>query len=410
MKILNSQYKNYVNAALWSSGLLYIFFIMNFLGQIALARLLTPENFGVMVLALAIVEILKIIFGFSVSMAYIKAKDSDTLFGSALYLAFLGWLGMMLMSILLFFPLEYFYSTKIAIFVCIITFFSLLTSLSYVIEADMEKSLHFKKSSFIVGISSAIGMLFAISFAYYGFSEKSLLIREIIAPIVLFIISIYYSAKKIHFKHNVNEVKKMFSYTTKMLFSRGSEIMYLKAPMLLISFLFGSASLGLISQMIYLAQLPSVALGPIATKVSFVFYSHHQTETSHLRKGKNLISFFLLLLALPISLLFFFYSTELLQLLWGEKWVSGDKYLQQLAIFTLFFPLFNNLKTYAYSQDKNHLVTQSYILGSFILGCLILWLPAQYIGIAYTVSMSFLLLWIIFKLKMTYREKGNLYE
>jgi len=394
-----NKYKKYISSALWSSGILYMFFILNFIGQIALARFLMPEDFGKIVLALAIVEVLKMFFGFSVSMAYIKAKDSATLFGSAIYLAFLGWLGMMFLSLILFYPLTHFYDLNTAIFVCIITFFSLFTYLAYVIEAEMEKNLHFKKSSFIVGISSVGGMAFAIVFAYYGFEEKSLIVREAIAPVILFIISTKYSLKKLTFKYDIIEVKEMFQYVYTMLFSRGAEVIYMKVPFILISTLFGSTTLGLISQMMYLAQLPNVALGPIATKISFVFYSHHNDDLENRDKGKNLLSILLLFLALPFSLVFYFYSTELLHILWGEKWIEGSRYLSQLAIFTLLLPVWNNLKSYTYSQNKNYFITQAYFLGSLVLFILIFFIPREFIGIAYSISIFTFTLWLILKIR-----------
>lgn len=397
--MISAKYKTYINSALWSSGLLYVFFILNFLGQIILARLLLPEDFGKIVLALAIVEVLKIFFGFSVSMAYIRSKESNTLFGSAIYLALLGWVGMVIFSLLLFYPIEYFYNEKIAIFVLLISFFSLFTYLAYIIEADMEKNLHFKKSSFIVGISSLFGMIVAIIFAYFQFHEISLLMREMIAPVVLFIISLRYSMKKITFKHTETEVKEMFQYVFKMLFSRGAEVVYMKVPLIFISSLFGSASVGLISQMLYLAQLPSVALGPIATKVSFVFYSQHQNDKENREKGKKIISLLVTILVVPFSLLFFFYSHELLNILWGERWLKGAEFLSQLAVFTLLFPLWNNLKTYAYSQNKNTFVTYSYLTGSILLFSCIFFIPNEFLGLAYSLSLLLLLSSISFLFK-----------
>ncbi len=396
-KIIN--YKNYINSVLWSSGLLYLFFILNFIGQIILARLLTPEHFGIIVLSLSIVEILKIFFGFSISMAYIRMNDSDTLIGTANYLALCGWLGMLLFSLILYYPLSILFSVKISFFVFIVSFFSIFTYISYIIEADLEKNNKFKKSSFIAGISSTFAMFFAILFALLDFEETSLLIREIVSPIILFIISFKYFDKNISFNYDKKELKEMFSFVFKMLFSRGGEIIYLKTPLILISNIYGTSTLGLISQMLYLAQLPSVTLGPIANKVSYVFYSNHKNDKELQNKGKNIISILLIIMTLPFFIICYFYSFELLNLLWGEKWIDGANYLQQLSVFTLIYPLFINFKTYLYSKLKNELVTVSYIIASVIFFISIYFTPEKYLGYIFSITMFLMVILQIYFIK-----------
>ena len=396
---MTTKYKKYIESTLWSSGLLYIFFIINFIGQVILARLLAPDDFGIIVLSLSIVEILKIFFGFSVSMAYIRMKDSSTLYGTAMFLGLLGWIGMIVSVLIFYYPISIIFGSNIAFFVLLISFFSIFVYLSYIIEADLEKKFNFKKSSFIVGISSFIGMFSAVIFAYYGYEEKSLLLREIISPIVLFYLSIKMTNKKISFDYNKKELKEMFLFVYKMLFSRGAEILYMKFPLVLISSLSGSTSLGLISQMLYLAQLPAVALGPIATKVSYVFYSHHQDDKEIQNKGRNIISLLLLILSIPISFIFYFYSVELLLYLWGEKWIEASPYLKQLAIFTLLYPVFTNLKTYLYSNAKNSIVTKSFLFGFTCLFLSIVFLSKEYLGVFFSVSMMLMLFYQIYVIR-----------
>lgn len=382
-----SNYKEYINSVLWSSGLLYLFFILNFIGQITLARMLLPEHFGIIVLSLSIIEILKIFFGFSISMAYIRMDNSDTLIGTANFLAVCGWIGMLLFSLLFYYPFSIFFSTKVSLFVVIISFFSIFTYISYIIESDLEKNNNFKKSSFIVGISSFLAMCIAILFAYFGFEEKSLLFREIAGPIILFIISFKYFNKKISFSYDKKELKEMFLFVFKMLFSRGSEIIYLKAPLIIISNISGTTTLGLISQMLYLAQLPAVALGPIANKVSYVFYSNNKNNENLQNNGRNIISILLLIMTLPFFIICYFYSYELLNILWGEKWVNGANYLQQLSAFILIYPIFMNFRTFLYSKLKNELVTITYIIASIMIFFLMYFTSEKYLGYIFSITM-----------------------
>ena len=64
-------------------GSSYVFYVINFSGQILLARILSPEDFGVMALVLAVIGIVDLVVGVSIPMAYIQKKETATLFESA---------------------------------------------------------------------------------------------------------------------------------------------------------------------------------------------------------------------------------------------------------------------------------------------------------------------------------------
>ena len=63
------------NSILTSISSSYVFFAINFIGQIILARLLLPEHFGVVATVLAIMGIIDLFVGFSIPMAFIQAKN-----------------------------------------------------------------------------------------------------------------------------------------------------------------------------------------------------------------------------------------------------------------------------------------------------------------------------------------------
>lgn len=358
MAIQNKLYKSIAI----SVGSSYIFYAINFIGQLVLARLLMPENFGVVALVLAVLGMIDLVVGFSIPMAYIQERETDTLFESAYTLSFVIGLLPIVIAILIYYPLSIYYNPEIAMFALLVSFSKPFTALGSIIISHVEKNMHFGKSYLLRGIalSSALGI--AIIMAYNGFEENSLIAREVLGGVFLFLIAKYYFRQKVSFNYKIQEIKSLMKYSIKMIFSRGAELAYFKIPILLIGSLYSTATLGLFVQAFYLVSLTSTALNPITEKVAFVFYSDAKNKNSDSKKDFNTVTFITLIVALPVSLILFFYPEEVLRLLYGEKWIGASEYLKYLALFGLLLPIFNNLKSYFYSHGLNKYVTISYVV------------------------------------------------
>ena len=368
MATINKLYKSIAV----SVGSSYIFYAINFIGQLVLARLLMPEHFGVVALVLAVLGMIDLVVGFSIPMAYIQEKETDTLFESAYFLSLLVGILPIILALLLYYPLSIYYNSQIALFTLIVSFSKPFNALGSIIISHVEKSMHFGKSYLLRGIalSSALGI--AIVMAYGGFEESSLIAREVLGGVFLFVIAKYYFKETVNLSYNLEEMKDLMRYSVKMIFSRGAELAYFKIPILLIGSFYGTATLGLFAQAFYLVSLTSTALNPITEKVAFVFYSDAKNKNSDSKKDFNTVTLVSLIVALPVSSILFFYPTEILTLLYGEKWIGASEYLKYLAIFGLLLPIFNNLKSYFYSHGLNKHVTISYLLSLIVASIFIL--------------------------------------
>jgi O-antigen/teichoic acid export membrane protein len=362
MNISNKLYHS-IAVAIGSS---YVFYAINFSGQLLLARLLSPEDFGVMALVLAVMGMVDLIVGFSIPMAYIQKKETATLFESASTLSLIVGALPVIISVVLYYPLSIYYNEKVALYTFIISLSKPFYAMGNIVIAKMEKNLKFGKSYILRGVALSISLVIAVLMAYFGYEEKSLIARELLSGIFLYVIARYYLGSNISLVYKLEELKDLLAYSLKMLFSRAAELIYFKVPILVIASLYGTVTLGYFSQAFYLASLASTALNPITEKVAFVFYSHSNNDGKNNRKDFRVIALASLVVALPISFILFVFPKEILSFLYGEKWLGSSLYLQYLACFGLLLPLFNNLKSYFYSLGKNSFVAFSYMVGFIV--------------------------------------------
>ena len=284
-KILSNKF---VKSAFESAGILYFFFLLNFVCQIFLARLLLPEFFGIIATVLAIVGVVEIFFALSIPMAYISYEDEDKLFGTAFLLTLLEWLALVIVSLLIYFPLSIYYSSEVAelfVFICVFKVFSRVGNL---LLADLEKTIAFRKSALISGFSSSLSLVIAILMATNGLGVESLLAREVLAPLLVFLFCFLWSKRKLKFEFDRGISIRLLRYSMSMIVSRGNEIAYYRLPVLVVGKLYGETVLGYLTQMFYIAQLCNKFLGPFTEKVSFVFFARNK-RSGQRKINKSLI-------------------------------------------------------------------------------------------------------------------------
>jgi len=355
---------------------------MNFLGQLVLMRLLEPDDFGTFALVMSIAGMIDLFVSFSVPMAYIKERETDTLFKSACVLSSVVGFLPILIAIIAYFPLTYYYDPLIAKYLLLVTLAKPFFALSAIMIASVEKQAEFGKSYLLRGGAVSTSLIIAILLAYLGFHELSLIAREILSAVLLFCIVKLYLKIPFSFEFDKKEVRQLLSYSSKMIVSRGAEVGYFKIPFLLIGSLFGTATLGYFSQAFYLISLVSTALNPITEKVAFVFYSQMEGTKGNF----TVINLVILAISLPVSLALFVYPEEIITFIYGEKWVLSSEYVRYLALFGFVLPFFNNLKSYLYSKSLNNVVTFSYVL-SLLVSFLLIYL--EFILYSYPVSILF---------------------
>ncbi|MDC1495484.1 oligosaccharide flippase family protein [Amylibacter sp.] len=371
-------------AILISCSSSYLFLGLNFFGQLMLARLLLPDHFGTLAIILALNNLVDIFFSLSVPMAYIQTKQSPTLFNSSFVLCLLsGSIGLMV-TLILYVPVSKYYDSYTASSLVFIAFSKPFNAIGSLILADLEKRYKFNKSYFTRGVALVLSMLIAIALANYGFGVSSLIAREVMNGLILFVVAMLYYRQRFSLNYVRREMVALFLYSIKMLFSRGAEILYFKVPILFLASTLDKFSLGLFTQSFYLITLIATALNPITEKVAFVFYSNDKNNDNGGNQTFSIIMLITIFITLPWVIVLYFFPTEILLIFFGEQWVGASKILQSLCGFAIFQSIFNNLKTYFYSIDESIYVTVSYLIA--LLVCLPI-LFADNFGLAFSVSM-----------------------
>ncbi len=359
--------KTAVRGGLWSAGINYVGFGLNLVGNIILARLLMPEDFGVFALALSIIDILFILGGFGFAQACIQLQDEKDIFstgllltwGVALMLALLGvgaaWIG------------SYFYTSQVILFVLVLCPLKALQFPSSIYLAFLEKNFSFRRSALIRTVGRSVAVLVSILTAMYGLGVWSLLVRESLSLIFIFSCALIFSSLQFKLCYNQKTAGKIFSFSVNMFFLRMTEILFHRAPIFLLGTFGGITLLGLFERSQFLVFLPNRLLQNFHSTVAFPVYSKVQHDKSKLSEGATFLLWFVVRLVVPAFLCVLFFPGPILVLVLGAQWSSAAFVLQGFSFFLLCMPIHGALKSLLFSQGAVRVVTITSIISLLLI-------------------------------------------
>lgn len=326
-------------AILWSFSEVLLKRGVQFILSIFLARLLTPDDFGVVAMATIFVTWSEVFKDFGLGQALIQKKDITEEQVSTVFYLNIGMGGLMAMILVLIAPLaSSFYDNEMVAW-CVrasaLTF--LITSLNIVQTSLLRKQLNYKVQTVASFVSSSISGTVGVIMAYKGFGVWSLLAQSVVSAIVN---TIYIWRKADWRPRWVFEFK-----TTLPLFKKGIGFMgkgiidnvFSALDSMAIGKLFSSATLGLFNRGKSLSDMTRDTFLIPVTRPLFPIFSKLQNDKSAMEayyfKMLHMCSWIIILCAG----LLFLCSNEIITILYGDTWKESARYLKYFALLLPFY-------------------------------------------------------------------------
>jgi PST family polysaccharide transporter len=197
----------------------------------------------------------------------------------------------------------------------------------------MQRNLHFLRIGLVNLSSLVITTIIAIFLAWKGYGYYAILAKGVLASILTMILSYYASKAKYKISCNFLIYKQIWSFSGWLMASALLRNFANQADRLMMSSLFSVSTLGLYSR-------PKEFVASISAKINYIFdsvlfpvLSSFQDSKTKMQKSFLDILYFMNLLGMILSILFFFNSELIIRLFLGEEWVSIN-YLFQILAFS----------------------------------------------------------------------------
>lgn len=372
MSIVN----RFIRASFWAAGMTYIFFAINFIGQIVMARLLMPKYFGLFAFVFAIREVINIFMGFSVSQAFIYSDGKQKDFNECISIALIALIAFVLFGAIMFLPMLDFYGYQYAAMLFVLCASQGILNLASNYLAPLEKDLNYKRSALVRGVASSSSVLFAIIVAYMSRSIWSLGLREFLQAAILLLLSVKLGGFSFQLKHFGENLKSKLHFGIRTAVANGMATFYYRIADLLVHGLFGQLLLGYFYQARYLAYLPVKLSQPFTQDVVFSFLTNYRHDAKVLGNNIYWLNYVAIRLFLPIVFLVFFFGQDVFYLVYGSRWREAGILFSYSSGLIMFSILFSNLAQACYAIGKQFYTAQAYFIGLSVFIVLIFCLPS----------------------------------
>ena len=309
---------------------------------IILARILTPEDFGLIAIISVFFLIAQRLVDSGFGAAYVQKKevsdiDASTLFYTNLLISIFIYLILYLSAPLI---SSFYEKPELEILTRVMGIIVIINAFNIIQISKLKRDLDFKRSFKITFASSILSGIAGIGSALLGFGVWALVIHQTLNR--LFITTgMWISAKWMPMiKFSFTSFKEMFSFGSWVAFSSIIRKIFDNIYTLVIGKFYPASQVGFYSKAKSFQQLISKQLTTAIGYVSFPVFSKMQTNKNELRYAIQKFIRYTVLLTMPILVILIVVAEPLIYILLTDKWAEMIPYLQLLCFVGMIFPIY----------------------------------------------------------------------
>jgi lipopolysaccharide exporter len=306
---------------------------------VILSRLLTPADFGLIAIVVAIVAFLQIFADAGVSNAIIHFQEISNDQLSSLYwlnVSLSVFLGVMLIVSSPYIA-DWYKQPELINLLPIAAFTLIINSLGQQLRVNAQKTLLFSKLVKIELSAVISGFLLCIFLAWYGLGVYSIAIGTLLTAFIYCLLAWIYLANgwRPKLKFNLLEIKDFLIYGGYMIGNNLVSTVNSEIDILIGGRIFGSNQMGLYSVPKSLMLNIQMAINPIITQVGLPIMAIAQNDKNKLKSIYLQTMRITSSVNFPIYLAVIFYSSEIVNLILGDKWQASIPLIKIFAIWGL---------------------------------------------------------------------------
>lgn len=314
-------------------------YLTQLISLVVLSRLLTPHDFGVVTASVTILFFVSIITQLGVGPALVQKRQlSDEDRRTAFTLSIL--IGSCLALFVYISATAiggFFRIVELKYTIPLVSVAIILASFSVVAESNLQRRLKFKILANINLVTFVIAnLLVSIPLALLGFSYWSILIANVVQIISKLLILIYLFPSAFRIGYSRESARELFSFGLGFTLGRFFNYIAGQGDNFVVARVLGAESLGLYSRAYQVMTLPAQLIGTVLDKVMFPIMASIQNDKERLRLifvAANSISSFI---AIPVSIFFVLFSSDIIRILLGSQWGDAAAPLAILSLFLVF--------------------------------------------------------------------------
>lgn len=329
--ILNKSENSIIKGTFFTVSIRWIDRLVGMVSIFILARILTPQDFGIVAIATLSVGLANVLFNFGVNVSLIKIQEVtqshyDTAWTIKLLQSLVVTLALLLLTP---FIAEHFNAEQSLKPLFYLAFLPLLTGLQNIGLVDFHKRMHFD-AEFRYLVSMRIsGFVVTIALAWMLRSYWALVIGSLSTAFIGTVLS--YIVHPMRPVFSLKKWKDILSISQWMLLKNIGEYLNSNLQNFFVGRWFPSSVLGAYTLAANISVMPSAELLAPFNRVLFPVFSKHQNNWPELKRLFLHAQSLQILIAMPASAGLALVAQEAVPLFLGSKWLAVTPFVQVLS-------------------------------------------------------------------------------
>ena len=323
-----------VTGVIWTFIQRFMSIFIQFISNIVLARLLTPDDYGCIGMLTIFMLLSATIIDGGFSSALIQKKRPTQEDYSTIFLWNLGLSIVIYLILFCFAPyIADFYHIDLLCPVLRVQGLVLIINACQTVQANqLNKQFKFKKISIVTLLSSVISLAVTILLAYKGYGVWALVVQNLLMAIIPTLV--YWLTNKWipSMVFSTKSFKELFDFGFFMFLTSLTSTLVNNVQGLLIGRFYNAAQMGYYSKAHRTEMLASTSISQVISQVSYPLYAELQDNKSMLTNTIKKLTLSVSFLTFPMMLLLTLLAEPIFILLYSAKWLSAVPYFQILCI------------------------------------------------------------------------------
>jgi O-antigen/teichoic acid export membrane protein len=375
----------------WSATSQIAQLLMTLLVLAILARLLTPNDFGLIAMVTVFSSFVAIFSNFGLSSAIVQKKEVNEGTLSSTFWINVGLGALLTIAFAASAPLiaAFFAEPRLTPLVVFISTTFFISSFGQVQSALLTKRLNFKALAVISIAATGVSGVIAIALAFAGYGVWSLAWLTVLSAFVTVILTCVYTRWVPHFLLGLQRVKGLLGFGANLTGFSFVNYFARNADNLLIGKFLGAAPLGFYNLAYNLLLFPLNNVSNVIGNVMFPALSIIQHDKQMVREAYITANRYIAAVSFPLMTWLLVIAPQLVRVVFGPKWVSAIVLVQILALTGMIQSIITNVGWIYLSQGRTDILfkwaifTTSITLISFAVG--LRW-GVEGVALAYTIA------------------------
>ena len=347
--------------------------LIHFIVSLILARLLMPEDFGIVALLGVFITISNIFIDSGFGNALIQRKEIDDVDLNSVFYLNVAISFLIYLAVFLFAPLisSFYDMPQLASLLRVLALQVIFMAFSCVQQSILIRNMKFKNNFYIGMFSVIVSSTVGIIMAYSGKGVWSIVFTQLIAQLCTTIGLWYFVGWRPKLVFSWDRICSLFSYGSRILGGSIINVIYNNIYNLVIGQRYSSVDLGFYNRG---QLLPTTIIDTSSTSFNSVLFpalSSIQDDKERykvlLRKSAKMISFVVFF----ISAFMLIFSPQIIKFLLGDKWLSSVPFMRIVCCTVCVNPLIVINQTISTSLGRSDYYMKTTIISKLLAICLI---------------------------------------